>query len=41
VYNSTFDEKMKKMDPIENLRKLGLKLPNASKPGGSYVSVDF
>ena len=29
------------MDPIENLKKLGLKLPNASTPGGSYVSVNI
>lgn len=29
------------MDPIGNLRKHGLKLPNASKPGGSYVSVNI
>lgn len=29
------------MDPIENLRNLGLKLPSASKPGGSYVSVNI
>lgn len=29
------------MDPIENLKKLGLKLPNASTPGGTYVSVNI
>ncbi|MFT5723750.1 MAG: enamine deaminase RidA (YjgF/YER057c/UK114 family) [Bacteroidia bacterium] len=28
------------MNPIENLEKLGLKLPDASTPGGSYVSVN-
>lgn len=29
------------MNPIENLKNLGLKLPNASTPGGSYVSVNI
>jgi enamine deaminase RidA (YjgF/YER057c/UK114 family) len=29
------------MNPIENLRKLGLKLPDVSTPGGSYVSVNI
>lgn len=28
------------MNPIENLKELGLKLPDASTPGGSYVSVN-
>jgi enamine deaminase RidA (YjgF/YER057c/UK114 family) len=28
------------MNPIENLKELGLKLPAVSKPGGSYVSVN-
>lgn len=28
------------MDPIENLKELGLKLPDVSKPGGNYVSVN-
>lgn len=28
------------MDPIENLKKLGLELPEISTPGGSYVSVN-
>ena len=28
------------MNPIENLKKLGLKLPDVSTPGGSYVSVN-
>ena len=28
------------MNPIENLNRLGLKLPKVSKPGGSYVSVN-
>ena len=29
------------MDPKEKLKELGLKLPDASKPGGSYVSVNI
>jgi len=29
------------MDPKENLKELGLKLPDASIPGGSYVSVNI
>ena len=29
------------MNPINNLKKLGLTLPNASTPGGSYVSVNI
>ncbi|MCJ8290402.1 MAG: RidA family protein [Crocinitomicaceae bacterium] len=29
------------MNPIENLKKIGLELPNASTPGGSYVSVNI
>jgi len=29
------------MNPKENLAKLGLKLPNTSTPGGSYVSVNI
>ena len=29
------------MDPIENLKELGLTLPNASTPGGNYVSVNI
>lgn len=28
------------MNPIVNLKELGLKLPEASTPGGSYVSVN-
>ncbi|CAL2057514.1 RidA family protein [Tenacibaculum sp. 190524A05c] len=28
------------MDPKSNLDKLGLKLPNVSSPGGSYLSVN-
>lgn len=28
------------MNPIENLKELGLKLPEVSTPGGSYVSVN-
>ena len=28
------------MNPIENLEELGLKLPEISTPGGSYVSVN-
>lgn len=28
------------MEPIENLKELGLKLPDVSKPGGNYVSVN-
>ena len=28
------------MGPIENIKKLGLELPNPSTPGGSYVSVN-
>lgn len=28
------------MNPIENLKELGLKLPDVSTPGGSYVSVN-
>lgn len=28
------------MNPIENLNELGLKLPEVSTPGGSYVSVN-
>ena len=28
------------MNAKENLEKLGLKLPNVSRPGGSYVSVN-
>lgn len=28
------------MDPIENLKEIGLKLPDVSKPGGNYVSVN-
>jgi enamine deaminase RidA (YjgF/YER057c/UK114 family) len=28
------------MSPIENLKILGLKLPNVSTPGGSYISVN-
>ena len=28
------------MNPIENLKTLGLKLPDVSIPGGSYVSVN-
>ena len=28
------------MNPIENLKVLGLKLPQVSTPGGSYVSVN-
>ena len=30
-----------KMNPKENLIELGLKLPDASTPGGSYVSVNI
>ncbi|MFT6867960.1 MAG: enamine deaminase RidA (YjgF/YER057c/UK114 family) [Cyclobacteriaceae bacterium] len=29
------------MNPRENLKKLGLKLPDTSTPGGSYVSVNI
>lgn len=29
------------MNPIENLKNIGLELPNASTPGGSYVSVNI
>lgn len=29
------------MNPIENLRKLNLELPEISTPGGSYVSVNI
>lgn len=29
------------MNPNENLKKLGLKLPDVSIPGGSYVSVNI
>ena len=29
------------MNPKENLKELGLKLPDASTPGGSYVSVNI
>ena len=29
------------MTPKENLKKLGLKLPRLSKPGGNYVSVNI
>lgn len=29
------------MTPIENLNKLGITLPEASTPGGSYVSVNI
>lgn len=29
------------MTPEENLKKLGLKLPRLSKPGGNYVSVNI
>jgi enamine deaminase RidA (YjgF/YER057c/UK114 family) len=29
------------MSPLENLEKLGLHLPNATTPGGSYVSVNI
>ena len=29
------------MNPKENLKKLGLELPDASTPGGSYVSVNI
>ncbi len=29
------------MNPIENLNKLNLTLPEISKPGGSYVSVNI
>lgn len=29
------------MNPKENLEELGLKLPDASTPGGSYVSVNI
>lgn len=29
------------MTPEENLKKLGLKLPGLSKPGGNYVSVNI
>jgi enamine deaminase RidA (YjgF/YER057c/UK114 family) len=29
------------MKPKENLSKLNLKLPNVSKPGGNYVSVNI
>jgi len=29
------------MNPKENLAKLGLELPDASTPGGSYVSVNI
>lgn len=29
------------MNPIEKLKKIGLELPNASTPGGSYVSVNI
>jgi len=28
------------MNPVENLKKFGLKLPDVSTPGGSYVSVN-
>jgi enamine deaminase RidA (YjgF/YER057c/UK114 family) len=28
------------MNPLENLKELGLKLPDVSTPGGSYVSVN-
>jgi enamine deaminase RidA (YjgF/YER057c/UK114 family) len=28
------------MNPIENLKELGLKLPQVSTPGGSYVSLN-
>jgi enamine deaminase RidA (YjgF/YER057c/UK114 family) len=29
------------IDPIENLEKMGLGLPEISKPGGSYVSINI
>jgi enamine deaminase RidA (YjgF/YER057c/UK114 family) len=29
------------MNPIEKLNSLGLKLPEISKPGGSYVSINI
>ncbi|MFT5859075.1 MAG: enamine deaminase RidA (YjgF/YER057c/UK114 family) [Flavobacteriaceae bacterium] len=28
------------MNPLENLKKMGLKLPEVSTPGGSYLSVN-
>lgn len=31
----------KTMTPIENLKKLGYKLPDVSTPGGNYVSVNI
>jgi len=31
----------KRMNLIENIKKLGLKLPDISTPGGSYVSVNI
>ncbi|NOQ71523.1 MAG: RidA family protein [Crocinitomix sp.] len=29
------------MNPIENLKELGLELPETSEPGGNYVSVNI
>ncbi len=29
------------MSPLKNLEELDLKLPEISKPGGSYVSVNI
>lgn len=33
-------QKKIKMNPIENIAALGLTLPEASTPGGNYVSVN-
>ena len=38
---NNIDSNQQKMTPKENLNELGYKLPKASSPGGSYVSVNI